>query len=177
MQFLARVTGSLPLLLVLLVTSSAARHLRGAPRATGSAGFGTIQLTGQKFDFRKDGGADKFFQSVEQVSPGKLERIKRRSKFPGNTVALTATLDNDADLVRQQHSPTVWSGRPTCVWCWLQQFLTNQTRPLPAVPVAMMSNKLNSHGAACTGWCVLWWAEHAALHVPHGIGRAMLVGF
>jgi hypothetical protein len=81
-------------LVLLLAGAVAARSLHY--RQPGRGANSSTVHAGQKFSFRKEGGAVAF---INQLQPGKLQRIKNRSRFTGTTAKLAALLDRDPDLV------------------------------------------------------------------------------
>jgi hypothetical protein len=83
------------LVLLLMSGSVAARSLHFRQPGRGNP---TSMHTGQKFSFRREGGAAAF---IKQMQPKKLQRIKKQSRFRGTTAKLALLLDRDPDLVSQ----------------------------------------------------------------------------
>jgi hypothetical protein len=90
------------LIALLLAGCAAARSLHY--RQPGRGSNHSSVHTGQKFLSHRESGAAAF---IKNLQPGKLDRIKRRSKFTGSTARLAALLDKDPDLVGQ----CFWSSR------------------------------------------------------------------
>lgn len=124
---------SFKLLTVLLLAGSVAGSLNYRQPGRG-ANFSTVH-TGQKFTFRKEGGAAAF---IRQLQPSKLQRIKNRSRFTGTTARLAALLDRDPDLV----SPA--SGGLMC----LQEMKDSRSAPA-RIRQARSKNQQGTHAQFC----------------------------